>query len=77
MHCLSNSLDIMNRAQDIRSMRARDQHRLRREEVFEVGCFEFWVNLGFREPPFYGQLLMRGEGYPGGNVGLVINFTEN
>jgi hypothetical protein len=77
VHLIRNSLDILNRTQQITSMGAGHELRPGRYEVLEVHRLELRVSLALGLPPFENELLALCERDPGGEVGFVVDAGDD
>ena len=77
MYFLRDALHVMDRAQHVRHMRARDEAGPFREQRIQVARLELGVSDIRRSPPLHDKLLTLGHGRPGIDVGLMIHFGED
>ena len=68
-----NGFDVCYGPEDVACVRARNQPRLGREELFQVLGQQFRIRPRGRLPPLQSQALPFGQVDPRGYVGLVVN----
>lgn len=77
MYRLSDSLDIINRSQNIRRMCASHQSRLRRQKLLEIFEIHPWRIARSTSPPFHLQPETFSNKLPWIYVGFMVEFGED